>query len=295
MRKTISQFIARFTKTWGFFEYSVAAGVLLAVVAALYILSAHKEAVEVEVRLGVRDLIYNDFGAPQAVDTHFYQPGMQGKDVFGRWESEIVKVSGYTLPQTTTLYGQKQSSYVTLKVNASYDARRDIYKFKGTNLEMGDWVRIEVGPVAVEGVISNINGKYRVTDKKTITVKAQLKTEDPREGSSFVNVTGVDRYVADAITVGEVMKDASGDVLATVLEKTVVPAHTVTADLYGNLYDRQNPRKVDVTLTLKLSVRDIGNQTYFLEGLPVKVNSRLPLFLDTIDIEPRVTEIVTSP
>ena len=288
-----SKFPSLFYRHLGFFEYTVIVILILAIGAGAYLLLPKRKYATVTVRIENRELLYSSYGAPQSIDTVQYIPGLEGKDAFGRLESKILTVDSFPMA-SDRLYGRQQSVYVTLQVAANYNAKRGTYKFRGTTMQIGDWLRADVGPVTVEGVITDINKTFIKSERKTIRIKALLKREDPLLGSEFGNTTGVDPYIADGIVVGDTMNDGEGKTIATIVEKSVVPARTIVTDLYGNIFERPNPRKVDVALTLDMAVQKIGGTFYFLSGEPVKVNSKIPLFLSAIDIEPRVTEILTK-
>lgn len=280
-------------KRWGFFEYTLLFLMVLALGSVAYIIIPKNGYATVTLRVGNRELLYNNEGTLPAVDTTQFVPGLEGKDAFGRLEAKILSVDSYPHPKDT-LYGRIQTVFVTVKVASVYNAKRGTYKYKGTTMQMGDWMRIDIGPVTVEGVITDVNGQYAKAKPETIRVKAQLKTEDPRAGSEFANTTGVDPFVANGITVGDTMTDTNGTVIAKIVDKQTNPARTVVTDLYGHIFELPNPRKVDVYLVVDIQVRKIGDALYFLSEEPVKVNSRLPLFLNAIDIEPRITEIVSK-
>lgn len=281
------------SKRWGFFEYTLLALILLALGSVAYIIIPRNGYATVTIRVGNRELLYNNEGSLPVVDTTQFVPGLEGKDAFGKVEAKILSVDSYPHPKDT-LYGRIQTVFVTTKVSAVYNAKRGTYKYKGTTMQMGDWMRIDIGPVTVEGVITDINGQFAKAKPETLRVKAQLKTEDPRIGSEFTSTTGVDPFIANAITVGDTMTDANGTVIATIVDKKTTPARTVVTDLYGHIFEQPNPRKIDVYLVVDLTVRKIEGALYFLSEEPVKVNGRLPLFLHAIDIEPRITEIVSK-
>jgi hypothetical protein len=276
----------------GFFEYVLIAIVCMGIGLVAFIALSRTAYITVTIKLENRDLLYTDNGAYSAIDVAVYKPGQIGKDAFGRVNAEIIGVRAIPMPQTTT-YGNKDAIYVSLKLLAGYNKAKDVYSYQGNNLEYGDWLRVEVGPVVVEGILTDINSRFANFARKTMVVKSQLKTEDPFAPAIFQNTTGVDPYIADAIHIGDEMKDEEGHVIVTILDKSVTPADTVTTDIYGNLYDKPNPRKKDVYLTVQLSVIRVGSNYYFLDDQPVQVNSRLPLLLPLIRIEPRVTEIVS--
>lgn len=287
----IAKQVQNTVRKWGFFEYLLIVLVCLFAGTALYLVVPRSKYVTVAVRVANRELYFYNEGAPPAYLSTQYVPGLEGKDVFGRLESKILSVDSF--PHTyKTIYGTAQTVIVHAKVAASYNARHGTYKYRGVTIQMGDWIRVEVGPVMVEGIVVDINEKYGTAQDRTVKVRAQLKTEDPLDGTVFMGTTGVDPYIADAISVGDAVRDGSGNALATVLEKQVTPSRTVVGDLYGNLFERPHPRKVDVTMVLELKAQEIGGTLYFLDGQPLKINSRVPLYLSAIFIEPRITEII---
>lgn len=280
-------------KKWGFFEYTFIVLVLAALIgmSTLYSRSLKSEYITITVLLANRDRQYNDGGALSPIETQLFTVGLTGKDAFGHINAEITDVEAFQRPQITT-YGTKETTYVTVKTLASYNAQSGTYIYKGENVKLGDWIRIDIGPVLLEGIVYDLQGRFQKTQEQTMTVNAQLKTEDPMDQSVFSNTTGVDPYIANAIHVGDTMIDSHARVLAKVLDKIVQPAQTLTVDAYGNLQNRPNPRKVDVFLALELHVKKVKGEAYFLDVQPVKVNSRVPLFLPSISVEPRITEII---
>lgn len=272
-------------------EFSLGILCTVALVTIIYLLLPKHQYATVTVRVSNRDLSYMDEGAPPVRLISQYRKGLTGKDTFGRVVASITDVRAF--PHThRTIYGTAETVDVTVKLAVSYNNRTDVYKYKGVNVQIGEWLRVEIGPVVVDGVVTDINGKFQSAPKETVRVRALLKTEDPLDGSNFTNTTGVDPYIADAITIGDAMKETDGTVLATVIEKKVVPARTIAGDLYGNVFERQHPRKVDVTLVVDVQAKKMYGQYYFLDGEPLRINSRLPLFLEHIMVEPRVTEFL---
>ena len=280
-------------KGWGLLEYSLGILCIIAAFTAMYLLIPRSQYATVTVRVSNRDLSYMDEGAPPIRLISQYKEGLTGKDVFGRVIASITDVRAF--PHThRTIYGTAETVDVTAKIAVSHNARTDTYKYKGVSLQIGQWIKIEIGPVVIDGMVTDINGVFQSAPPETVRIKALLKTEDPLDGTNFTNTTGVDPYIANAIVIGDTMKERDGTILARIVDKTVVPARTIAGDLYGNVFERQHPRKVDVTLTVDVQAKKMYGQYYFLDGEPLRVNSRVPLFLDRVTIEPRVTEFITE-
>lgn len=277
----------------GFLEY---AGItmLLIIAALIYIFISPKSAdVLVTVRIAEKDLIWQDNGSPKGTSAEAIRVGVQGKDGLGRVIAEVTDVTSFEQPRTGTPFTTKKTMYVTLRLRASYNDKSDQYRYQGTTLQVGEWVRLSIQSVIINGIIVRVPAGEK--EKPVwVTVKAQVKSDGPLLHEPFTETTGVDKTIADAIVVGDTVKDSNGEILAEVLEKTVTPALRTSWDMYGNVFNKPHPRKYDVFLTIRLATRKVGDGLYYLDSSPIKINAPVPLFLSRIDIEPRITEIITS-
>lgn len=284
--------IASLLRKVGFIEY-FGISVLLVVAALIYIFVSPKSTdVLVTLRLADKDLIWLDGGSPRGVRANTVKVGMKETDLFGRTTAEVVKVTSFDQPRVESAYVNKKTVFVTLRLRTSYNKRKNQYRYEGMVLQSSDWLRLTIQSTVINGVLVMVPSQ-NMKPPTYVTLKAQLKLEGPFLYEPFNETTGVDRYSADAISVGDKAMDSDGVLLAEVLEKTVRPASVTTVDQYGNIYERQHPRKVDVFLTLRIATQIVDNQMYYLDSIPIKVNLPIPLFLNKIDIEPRVTEIVS--
>jgi hypothetical protein len=276
----------------GLVHYLGVLAALLLLVFGYFFLAPHTQEVSVVIRLADKDMIWLDNGSPRSVSVESIRPGIKETDAFGRVSAEVVRVSSFDQPVRESQYTQKKTVYVTLRLRASYNEKKDQYRYQGTVLQMGDWVRFTVQSSIINGLVMQIPSRED-QQQTPVLLNAQLKTEGPFTHEPFSETTGVDRYIADAITVGDKVTDSEGNVLAEVLEKTVNPATRITIDQYGVVHTQQDTRKYDVMLSLRVTARRIGDELYYLDLVRLKVNAPLPLFLSKIDIEPRITEIVS--
>lgn len=249
--------------------------------------------VDVVVRAAEKDLIWLDNGSPRIVSSDAIKAGAEEKDMFGRLVARVERVTSFRQPVVESSYAGKKTVYITVKLRARYNAKTGQYSYQGTTLDTGEWVRFAVRSVVINGLVLSRPGST-VGEYEYKTVNARLVSEGPFVYEPFSETTGVDRYTADAIHVGDEAKDSNGTVLAKVLEKTVIPASVITTDQYGNIYQKAHPRKVDVFLKIRVAVRKLGDEYMFLDTLPVKVNRPVPLFLPGIDIEPLITEVLSE-
>lgn len=279
-------------RRFGFVAYGSIMLLLVIAAVAYIVLSPRSKDVLVTVRLAEKDLIWTDQGSPRILVAGAIQPGMQEKDAFGRVVARVTRVVAFDQPTSESVFADKKMVYVTVRLRALHNARRNTYRYQGTMLQVGGWVRFTIQSTIINGLVVSVPAAERGKAVRA-TVKAQLKTEGWHSNQPFGETTGVDRFVADAIAVGDKATDSEGNVIAEITEKRVEPATRITGDLYGNVFLKRDPRKYDVYLTVRVAAREVSNELYYLDILRLKVNSSLPLFLSRIDILPNVTEIVS--
>lgn len=285
--------IRTLVKHIGFLQYGVILLFVFVGIGAYMLMAPNYKSALVTIRLAEKDNIWLDNGSPRVFAADAVKVGMKETDAFGRVTAEVVHVTSFDQPRNESPYAMKKTVYVTLRLRASYTAATRQYRYEGVILQVGDWVRFTVSSTIINGLIVRVPGDD-VVAPEWVTVKAQIKSEGPFLYESFAETTGVDKATADAVVVGDTAKDSDGNVLAEVLDKSVTPAMRTTWDSYGNVFNRPHPRKYDVVLTVRLAVRKIGRDLYYLDAAPIKINSMIPLFLSRIDIEPRVIEIVSE-
>lgn len=276
----------------GMRQYLSVLAILVSMMGGYLILGPKTRDVTVVVRLADKDARWLDNGSPRGVSAYDIQPGMKETDVFGRVASEVLRVTSFDQPVRESQYTPKKTVYVTLRLRAAYNGKTDQYRYQGTILQSGDWARFTVRSFIISGIITQIP-VHAVQPPVPIVMKMQLKTEGQFNSDQFHETTGVDRYIADAITVGDRVVDSEGTILAEVLEKNVTRASRITFDQYGGVHVQEDPRKYDIFLTVRVFAQQLGTEFYYLDSVRLKVNATVPIFLPHIDIEPRITEIMS--
>lgn len=274
--------LKKFIQKLQLFDY-VILGVfaLLAISFAIFFLRQDKF---ITVKVKITDqVIPNSYGAPPSWFAYFFKKGMKEKDGLGRTTVEIIDVYHYNTER------DKRTVYLTTQIRAVYNSRTGEYRYKGSPLSIGNIIRINFEQIYFEGLVVEsdfLPDPYKYED---IVVKAEIQ-----EYTSFPNTTGVDQYVADSLIIGDKVYDSSGKTIAEILSKEVTPAKISTIDQYGNIYLKRDPRRKDITLNLKLWVKRVENQLFFLDDRRVAVWENLPLNFSSITIWPTITEILTK-
>ncbi len=279
----------------GYFEYAIGFILLLLIGVVIYTQIVPQSYITATIRLADKDQAWIDNGSLILQNIPPFTKGMKETDRFGRTTAEVINVYEFMRPNEQNVYATKQAVYVTFKLRGSYNASSNQYRYSGVSIVAGDWIRFTFRSMMINGMVVRVEESGRWERPKTVMlVRTQIKTDDPPWGGALPvsEATGVDAYVADALHIGDTVKDSDGNMLAEIVEKSVTPAKSVAADAGGNLRATTHPRKFDVFLTVRLLTRTIGNTNYFLEALPVRINERLPLYFPLIHLEGRITEIL---
>jgi len=112
---------------------------------------------------------------------------------------------------------------------------------------------------------------------------------EPVTTTATVTLRGVDPDVADDVRTGAV--ERRGDtVTATVTDRRTAPAAVVLTSDDGNIYEREHPRDVDVTLTVDLRTRRTADGLRF-HGRSLRAGTDLTLRLETVTVDGTVTDL----
>ncbi len=213
-------------------------------------------------------------------------PVIQGAseyDLSGRKVVEVLQVEKFDQQARKTML-------IRAKLLVTKNLRTKKLRFKQIPLEIGSTIVISPGNIGMYANVVGIEGIQDLSpqEEKIIT-------------TCWYNVFP---WQADAIHVGDVMKDGSGNEVAQVLYKAVsIAEKTIVTEnnqfIYGTptkqvgqlILSRSDPLRRDVTLELKIKVRKIENQSYFGVVQNVKIGELLFLSLPEIFINPTIISL----
>jgi len=245
------------------------------------------ETISIELKVTEQDVLYANSAAPSWF-ANLFKPGIKTKDGLGRTIAEVTRVYSYDEVHPYNRDPSKKALYITMDVATTYNSRTGEYKFRGTTLAVGEAFRISLGNLLVQGLITDIEGLDNPYQEREVLVETVLQeTYQP-----FAETTGVDDFIVEAINEGDQVFDSEGSPVVTVVEKRVTPAEKNTFDDRGNVYLRQDPRKNDLYLTLRVKANEINGELYFFDNLRLQINSAIPLHFENISIYPMITKII---
>lgn len=203
-------------------------------------------------------------------------------DSLGRKITEVVDVRTYEWENEIKMI------YLTLDLKTEVDKRKKRLKFNHQPLEIGKSIDLELGKIGTQALVTFIEGipDTRVWEDKIVEVKVA------HWSNIFPETLGMFPWRAEAIKIGNQMKDGQEKVIAEVLDKKVKPAEKIVTTADGQVLMRQDPIKKDVILTVKLKTFKQGGVSYYLDDFKVKIGNVILLALPNIDISPEITKIL---
>lgn len=228
---------------------------------------------------------YNNWWGDEGVKYWFasyFQKGQKERDGFGRSQAEVLNV--YSYDRTAT----NKNVYLEVRLKTVYVRSTDSYTYKGSPVLVGSTIKLNLDKAYAEGIISNIEGSYNDLSKRKIIVEAQLREEN----STFLGTAGTKEYVADAIKVGDVVKDSNGTTIMRILDKKISPAETTITTNIGQVLRGFDPVKKDVFLTIEIEADKVEEKYYFLYDIPILIDQPIPINTTTVSIFPVVTKFI---
>lgn len=284
MRKKIKNFVKKLT----LFDKLLIGLAILGTVLFSYFFFRKSSYITVTIKVGRDSIIYSTW-APQSNDTagvtpfllQFFHKGMTEKDGLGRVRAEVLDVNSYYLIPS------RVSLYLKTKLKVVYSRSNDQYSYKGAPVAVGSGIQLYLDNILIRGLVTGIDGKENLGEKKTLTLEAWVM----EESGTYLETSGAREYVADAIKVGDEAKDSQGNVVIKVLGKRVEPAKKVTTSADSRVFVQANPLKKDIFLTLQVNAVRLGDRYYIFEDIPVLVAWAVPVCTPTTCFYPIVTKI----
>lgn len=201
------------------------------------------------------------------------------------WNSQTINVGAKELdisrkPLVEILdverYGHDDRKFVWIKarLKVTKNTRTGAMYFKQYPLNIGETITIKPKNTMIIGNIVGIENVHTYWNESERIIVARLRQQMP--------------WVADAIKVGDVMKNNKGVVVAEILSKEVEGAEILTSDWRGEPLYKRDPLHKDITMRIKMRVLKDGEFEYFNFTQNIQADQRVKIQFHNITIEPTV-------
>jgi len=188
------------------------------------------------------------------------QIGAKEFDTFKRPQVEIVDL---------IKYGEDDRKFMWMKVKlrAKRNYLTNEYVFRQEPLSIGKTIHISPNNIALIGQVVGIEGVGKMWDSEYILLTGK--------------VLKIQRWEADAIHKGEVIKDNKGAIVAEIVDKSAEQSNITTINWLGETFSKKDPILQDVTVTLKLRVMKDGERRFFNYYQPIGVGNKIRIQFST--------------
>ena len=197
-------------------------------------------------------------------------PGAKELDVSRKPLVEVLDVEKYG-------HDDRKFMWVKARVKITKNTRTGAMYFKQFPLNIGETITIKPSSTMIIGNVVGIEGIKTYWNESDRTIRARLRLQMP--------------WVADAIVVGDVMKNNKGVTIAEIVDKKVENAEIITTDWRGEPLYKRDPLQKDITLTIKMRVLKDGNFEYFNFNQNIQTDQRVKIQFQNITIEPTVLTV----
>ena len=264
--------ISRLKKRIGAFEVLIGFLILLGLGLVMLQFRSKENWVKAEVRVVITSGRVSYWGeSPPYWLSETFKAGNKEYDSQGKLIAEVLKV------KKLELGGESKDAYLILNLKVSKNRKTGKLEFKHRPLEIGAPVELHLSNSYVSGLVTFVEGIEDERVQKEIVINAIWMNVFPCQ--------------AEAITVGGKMKDETGEAVAEILDKKVELHTTVVTTDRGDLLVRKHPLKRDISLRIKLKVKEQGGLLYFHEHKKVKIGEVVSIYLPEIDFHPMIEEI----
>lgn len=245
--------------------------------------------ITVRVRVTERDVIWA-YSNPPSWYVTLFKKGMKEKNSLGITTAEITDVYFYNSLTQTDDVMQKKTIYLTIRLRTTYNKRSGEYKYNGSNVSVGEALKINFGTMLVFGLVTDVEGLVNPYKAVYPVVRVQIKEAN----SVYLGTSGTDQFIADSLHDGDTIVDSRGQVVVEVLKKEVYPAKTITFDSWGVPHEYVHPLKKDIYLTIRIMAKQIANELYYFDEFALKVGSYIPLNFPTLNVKGQIAEITLA-
>src|SRR3990172_5929258 len=235
--------------------------------------------ITITAKVGEEDVVWEHWS--RAWFSQLFYEGMKEKDGLGKVNAEVLGVHSYYT------YPPKEAVYLTIRLKAVYSRSSTQYTYKGLPVVVGTTIRMYLDRVFVDGLVTHIDGIKDPREQKILIVEVQVREENP----TFLESSGTEEYIADALTVGQKIRDDQGNEVIEILNKKVESAMKVVTTSDGRVIVGINPLRKDVFLTLKINAIELNNKYFLFDDIPISIGLKIPLNTPTLTILPEVTKI----
>lgn len=258
--------------------------IVLGVITFLYF-TRSTETIEVRLFLTEREWSKTWENYPDNFFMEQLEPGMVEKDELGSVEAEVLDITSNRLPYTHNI------ALGTFRLKANYNKRTNVYSFQGKPLIIGDYQRLRIGGVRVQGYVMDVAQHIKPIEEKKVFITVSI--EDILESDRNIQNSrsnGILKETADALSIGQTIENLSGEAVLEITELELTPA-TRTFFTPTGQFDQLDYSLRAGTMTVEATVHSINDVDYWNFTEPLQVGRRITFPFEHAAVPVRIIEV----
>lgn len=198
-------------------------------------------------------------------------PGDFEKDPSGKQIAEIITLTTYDLPSDPKGGLIAKNLFLKAKILAKINPRSGEFEYKNRVIKIGSPTEFFFNSATLKGIVVDFEGAQPEKAPETRILTLKLYDQWPWFGENL------------RVGAGEI--DERGQSTLEIIEKEVTPAIMTVVTASGETLLRTDPRKVDITLKVKVQVQSFKNELFFQKNTPIKIGEQISFDADKTWVE----------
>lgn len=197
------------------------------------------------------------------------------RDPNGKRIAEITDVQVFDTPKTVVA---NKDVFLRLKLLVRVNPRSGELEYKNKIIKVGSPIQLRFNTGQINGKVAELNEKGQEEKLETKILILVLYEQWP--------------WLADSIKVSDGKKDESRKKIIEIVAKEVKPAEVTVRTDSGQTFIRTDPRKVDITLKVKIQVQKFGDELIFRQDERIAIGELISFNTDKTIVKDALIESI---
>lgn len=217
------------------------------------------------------------------------------------WNTKDLKVGSKSYDSFHTVDAEvlnvvksEESNHTYMWIRAKLLVKKNMltgnYSFHQSVLAVGSTINISPDNISIAGNVVGIEGVSSLWNESYVDITAKINSGEENQYRLKQYYRQED---ADEIKIGDSLTDNNGNIIAQILDKTVIPSETVTTAANGEPLLRKSPLYKDIILKVKLRVLRSGNNYFYNMYQPIRAGEMMNLQFAHVTITPKILSVGT--
>jgi hypothetical protein len=208
------------------------------------------------------------------------------KDELGRTVARIIEIHSNRLPFT------HNRALAKIQLKANYNKNTGVYSFQGKPMIIGDYQRLRIGNMRVQGYLLDIGKELEPIETHEIVIKVIVDDEfEANRNLTNSRAIGINVDTSKFLEVGRTISNFQNEPILEIIEVNLQPGQRTIFDNTGSSRVRDETI-VSGEMILKLKVNTINGIRYWNFVEPVQIGRRLEIPFEGAVVPIKIIQIL---